>query len=106
MDPTVPIDSITCRNKGAFVMKCHVKWRVGEGPITQSDYSPEYPVDQEQSFDLNVFDIPDAATVWAHYRIEAGKSGDTPMMVFGRNAHTPAVFEISGTTLDPHCSLV
>jgi hypothetical protein len=43
MDPTAPVDSITCRNKGAFVLKCHVKWRVGDGPITQSDYSSESP---------------------------------------------------------------
>jgi hypothetical protein len=106
MDPTEPVDSITCRNKGAFEMKCHVKWRVDEGPITESAYSPEFPVDQEQTFNLNVFDIPDAATVWAHYRIEAGKSGDTQMMTFGRDTQTPAVFEISRTTLDPHCTLV
>jgi hypothetical protein len=106
MDPTDPVDSITCRNKGAFVMQCHVKWRVDGGPITQTDYSAEFPVDQEQTFDLNVFDIPDAATVWAHYRIEAGRSGDTQMLTFQRDAGTPAVFEISGTTLDPHCSLV
>ena len=106
MDPTEPVDSITCRNKGAFVMKFHVKWQVAGGPITPSDYCPEFPVNQEQTFDLNVFEIPDAATVWAHYRIEAGVSGDTQMMVFGRNVNTPAVFEITGTTLDPHSSLV
>ena len=76
-------------------MKCHVKWH-GRGPITQSDYSPEFPVDQEQSFDLNVFDIPDGAMVWAHYRIEAGKSGDTQMMAFGRRVNVPAVFGSAG----------
>jgi hypothetical protein len=106
MDPTVPIDSITCQNRGGFVMKCHVKWQLDGGPITQSDYSAEFPIGQQQTFDLNVFDIPENATVWAHYRIEAGKSGDTQQMVFGRNVHVPAVFEISGTTLDPHCRLV
>jgi hypothetical protein len=104
MQPTV--DSITCKNKGAFVMKCHVKWQVDGGAIEQSNYSPEFPVDQEQKFDLNVFDIPDGASVWAHYRIEAGKSGDTQRLAFKRQANTPAVFEISGTTLDPHCALV
>jgi hypothetical protein len=106
MDPTAPIDSITCQNRGAFVMKCHVKWQQGGGPITQSDYSAEFPVGQQQSFDLNVFDIPENATVWAHYRIEAGESRDTQRMVFGRKVNVPAVFEISGTTLDPHCRLV
>jgi hypothetical protein len=79
---------------------------VGDGAITQSDYSSEFPVGQEQTFDLNVFEIPDAATVWAHYRIEAGRSGDTQMMTFERGVGTPAVFEISGTTLDPRCVLV
>ena len=69
-------------------------------------YSAEFPVDQQQTFDLNVFDIPENATVWAHYRMEAGKSGDTQRMVFGRNVTVQAVFEISGTTLDPHCRLV
>ena len=94
MDPSNGIDSITCRNRGAFVMKCHVKWQVADGPITQSDYSGEFPVGQEQTFDLNVFDIPHAASVWAHYEIEAGRSGDTQTMLFGRNSNIPAIFEI------------
>jgi hypothetical protein len=87
-------------------MKCHVKWQVGGGAITETDYSPEFPVGHQQTFNLNLFDIPDAATVWAHYRIEAGKSGDTQQLVFGRNSNTPAVFDITGTTLDPHSALL
>ena len=102
-----PIDSITCVNKGAFVMKFHVKWQVGDGPVTPSPYSPEYPVEQSYKFELNIFDIPDGATVWAHYKIEAGKSKDCkPKLTFQRGVGAPAVYEISGTTLEPQSMLL
>jgi hypothetical protein len=99
MDPTAPIDSITCRNKGAFVMQCHVKWRVGEGPITPSDYSPE----MNTRLDLNGCHAPrrggddsledppkgDAAPVRARpgvYNPYAATNGDQLMQVWSARA--------------------
>jgi hypothetical protein len=95
------VSKITCQNNAGFVMKFRVEW-----DSMASGWTDTYPNPQSASIDLHTLNIPKGAQVRTEIQAELGEHKHCKDTVEYDPASTEsALYVISGTTLDIHCSL-